>query len=193
MPVQREKHILVSITGALFYIAIMIQWLWSSLPYLPGIVQFAGTLQTTPQNTQPIQHVPATGPPSVILIAIVIGVTIFIIAATVYLLLKLPATVGSVGEKMTKSATEYIVPVISHHVKLTPKKRQWLTARIMLDVKIALSIIPIVIAALCFLVGPGLPYDIVMLIAASLGIFSFTLLLIQIGLTKWLKVSPKSF
>ncbi len=185
MPHVHKKHLIVSIIGSLFYTMSAIQWLWSSLPYLPNIMRFIETIQPTALPAKPVEQITVSSPPSGVFIAVVIVITIVVIIATIYALIKIPVTIGKTGKKITKAASNYIVPVISHHRPLTAQKRQWLTARIITDIKLALCIVPILIAALSYPMDSSLPYDIFMLITAVLASIALVLLGMQLVVMKY--------
>jgi hypothetical protein len=114
-----------------------------------------------------------------------------VLAATAYVLIKLPTTIGKTGEKLTKGASQYLVPAISHHAKLTPKKRRQLTARVVLIVKVALCVVPVIVVALSFNVTGAISYDAALIVAALLAAVALFLLSTQLLFAKLLKVPLK--
>lgn len=187
-----KKLILVNSLGGLFYVFALLQWLWASLPYLPDLISFAAKLQpSTAQPAPVIVQTTSTGPPSVLMVLLASVIVVGMLAITAYVLIKLPTTIGKTGEKLTKSASHYLVPIISHHAKLTPKKRLQLTARAILTVKFALCIAPAVIAALSFNVKSDVSYGIILIVAVFLTAVALLLLGTQLLLVKLLKVPLK--
>ena len=188
----RTKTILVNTAGTLFYLSCLVQWLWATLPYLPGVVHFLNSLQqpTTPQDaiTLPTLSTVSNAPPSWVLLLFGAIMTAAVIGATIYALIKIPTGVGKVGAKMTRSASSKIVPLVVRSKPITKKKRRQLTARIVIDIKLALCVLPICVTALSFLVETDLYYDITMLVAAVLGVMTIIVLCIQTALIKLLHV-----
>lgn len=188
MTKTRKKHFLVTLAGTLFYIVSTIGWLWAVLPYVPDIAKLSATLQPQEQ-AQPVEQVVTTGPPPLLLTIIIIGVTIAILVMSVYTLIKLPATIRMSGEKLTHTTSAHIVPILTHHTHLSPKKRRQLTARIAFYIKLALCTLPVIIAACSFLVpASSLSYELTILVATFFAITSLVLFCTQLLLAKWLRI-----
>lgn len=184
-PKPRSKHIAVTIFGTLFYIVSAFGWLWAILPYIPDIAKLSRSLQP---EAQPVEHVVTAGPPSLLLIIIAISVTIAILAMTVYVLIKLPSTIRRSGEKLTHSTSSHIVPILTHHTALSPKKRRQLTAKVTFYVKLLLCTLPVAVSACSILVPTGLSYELTMLVATFFAVIALVLLGTQLLLAKWLRV-----
>jgi hypothetical protein len=188
MPRVYKRLLVVNIFGGLFYLLCLMLWLWSVLPYLPKLISLATKLQPVAEQPRVVHATNIQLPtvPSVIIMSVVV---IAILAITAYVLVKLPVTIGRTGKKLTKGASEYLVPVISHHAKLTPKKRQRLAVRVSIDLKLALCTLPVVVAALSVTTtAPSISYDLVMLVAAVLALVSLMLFMVQLALAKMLHV-----
>lgn len=185
-----KKRILVNVFGTFFYMVCLLQWLWALLPFLPQLIQFATTLQPEPTKSEPAQHIISTAPMSDLSIAIIIFITLTMIGVTVYALIKLPSGVGKAGSKLTHKASNYIVPVVSHHAKLSQKKRQWLTARIAIDIKLGLCMVPAVIVLFSYISQTSLPYDVSVFVCVILTVTALALLGIQLLLAKHFRVKP---
>jgi hypothetical protein len=187
-----KKHTLVNGLGGLFYAFTLLQWLWAALPYLPGLISFATKLQPdTSAPTPVVVHTASTQPPSILMVLLASVIVVGMLAMTAYVLIKLPITIGKTGEKLTKGASHYIVPVISHHTKLTPKKRLQLTTRTVLIVKFALCVTPAVIVVLSFNITSGISYNITLIVAAFLATIALLLLGSQLLLARLLKIPIK--
>lgn len=183
-----KRLFLINLLGTLFYLSCLLQWTWAILPYIPGIVRLTEILQGPTNTPEPVQEVMASGPPSLTLFIFSIAATVIIIGLTLYVLIKFPVTVAKSGQKITQNTSAHIVPIITHHAKLTPKKRQRLTARVIAYLKLTLCVIPIVLSGCAFFVKTDLAYEIIMIIAAALGIVTLTLLGVQLLCAKWLQV-----
>lgn len=183
-----KRLFVVNIFGGLFYLFCLMQWLWAALPYLPQLISLSTKLQPSTEQPHVVARTAAAGPPSVLVIVLASIVVTIILVVTIYALVKLPSAIGKTGEKITKGASNYLIPVVSHHVKLTPKKRRALTTRVIIDIKLAICILPVVVVALGFAVSFSISYNITMLVAALFAMISLVLLSAQIGLAKWLHV-----
>lgn len=187
-----KRLYLVNFFGTLFYLSCLLQWAWAVLPYMPGIVRFVEILQPKADApAEPVQAVAYT-PPSTALIVTGIIMTALVIAATIYALIKLPTAVAKSGQKITQSASEKIVPVVTHRAKLTPKKQRQLSARIVIYLKLATCLAPIILSACAYFLKTELGYGIIMIVTAVLGIGTLLLLAAQLLLAKWLKVKSEA-
>lgn len=186
-----KRLFIVNLLGALFYLGCLMQWMWSLLPFMPGIIQFTEMLRT-PADTpaEPVVPIIALAP-SPITTILSVAVVVIVISVVIYILIKAPATVGKTGQKLTTKASDYIVPAVSHHKKLSPKKRQRLTARVIVYLKISLSVLPVILGSCAYFITTDLPYDIIMLVAAIIGVITLITLCLQLSLTTLLKVSPE--
>lgn len=163
--------------------------MWAILPYMPGIIEFTKLFQATPEvPAEPLQVASASGPPSMLSLIIACAITAIIIGLTLYVLAKLPTTVAKSGQKITQRASDFIVPAITHHAKLPAKKRQRLTARVVVYLKLALCAAPIILSGCTYFIKTELGYDITMVVAATLGVGTLLLLGAQLLCAKWLKV-----
>lgn len=186
-----KRLFIVNLLGALFYISCLMQWLWSLLPFLPGIIRFTEALQT-PTDAAPDPITPiVTSPPSPLMTIFGVIVVVVVIGIVIYLLVKTPTAIGKTGQKLTTGTSNYIVPVVSQHQKLTPKKRRQLTARVITSVKIALTILPIILAACTHFIATDLSLDIIILAAGILCVGSLMTLGLQLLLVKALRVTPE--
>lgn len=185
MPKPRKTHIAVTIVGTLFYIVSAFGWLWAILPFVPDIAKLSKSLQP---ESQPVEHVVATGPPSLLLVIVAVGVTIAILVMTIYALIRLPSTIRRSGEKLTHGASSHIVPILTHHTALSPKKRRQLTAKVTFYVKLLICTLPVVVSACSFLVPAGLPYELTILVTTFFAVVALVLLGAQLLLAKWLRV-----
>lgn len=183
-----KRLLVVNIFGGFFYLFCLIQWLWTSLPYLPGFISFATKLQPAAQQPVAISHTASLGPPSLFITILAIVIVIAILAATAYALVKLPIAITKTGEKITKQTSSYLVPVVSHHAKLTPKKHRALATRLVIDIKLVICTLPVAITALGAATSFSISYDITMLVAALMALTSLSLLIAQVGCAKALHV-----
>lgn len=188
-----KRVYIANLFGTLFYLSCLLQWMWAALPYMPWIVRIAELLQAPVAAPAEPANVPVitSSPPSMTLVIITGIITVAIIVATIYVLIKIPTAVAKSGQKITQNASARIVPIVTHHAKLAPKKRRRLTARIIIYLKLIVCTAPIILSVCAFTINTSLDYAIIMFVAAVLGIGSFTLLALQAFFAKWLKLKPE--
>jgi hypothetical protein len=187
-----KRLFIVNFFGTLFYLSCLLQWMWATLPYMPGIVRLAEMLQGQNDTPAPVHEITASGPPSFFLLVIAITATIIIIGLTLYVMIKFPVTVAKSAQKMTQNASARIVPIVTHHAKLPEKKRRLLTARVAAYLKLAACILPVILCACTYFFETELGYSITMAIAAIFGIGSLLLLSAQLLSARWLKVKSET-
>lgn len=187
-----KRLFVVNFFGTLFYLSCLLQWMWATLPYMPGIVRLAEMLQGPKDAPAPIQEVAASEPPSLLLLFIAVVATTIIIGLTLYVLIKFPVTVAKSAQKMTQNASARIVPIVTHHARLPEKKRRRLTARIVVYLKLIICVLPVILCACTYFFETELGYGITMAIAAVLGLGSFLLLTAQLLIARWLKVKSSA-
>lgn len=187
-----KRLFVVNLLGTLFYLSCLLQWMWSILPFMPGIITLVESFQAPidPATVEPTVQIVGSQP-SALAILIAIIATVFILAICVYLVAKIPTAIGKTGQKITKGASSYIVPIVSHRKELTPKKRRQLTARVIVYLKIALATAPVILGLCTAFIATELPYTVIAFVVGALGVASFTVLGLQLLMTKLLKVSPE--
>lgn len=187
-----KRLFVVNFFGTLFYLSCLLQWMWATLPYMPGIVRLAEMFRGPMGASEPAQEVAASGPPSLLLLAIALAVTAIIIGLTLYALIKFPVTVAKSAQKITQNTSARIVPIVTRHVKLPEKKRRRLTARIIVYLKLIICVLPVILCACTYFFETELEYGITMIIAAVLGLGSLLLLSAQLLIARWLKVKSNA-
>jgi hypothetical protein len=136
MPPSRLKSALLNTLGALAYLFCLLQWVWTAVLFLPGIMrsdfmkQFLQKPVTPPPVTSQAVDAPVAG---IIFMAIFV---VLMIVATLYIIIKIPSVVGKTGSKITHKTTDLTLPIVTHHKELPAKKRLQLTARLLFIVKI---------------------------------------------------------
>lgn len=142
---RNRRLIIANVLGTLGYISIIFQWLWGVVvianPLLSGDMSFL-----IPQHEAPIATTPVAAP-SPVAVGIVIALTIVIFAFTLYVLWKLPATVGRKAGLATKHAADTLVPLVAHH-GATKKERRALSRRLILLIKWGLVLLPVIALSL---------------------------------------------
>ena len=134
------------------YISCVLLWLVALLPYGPGIIESDSFETFVPSETSQPVVVPAEPTqaflPQWLLFVIVAALVAGMLVAVVISLKSAPKAIGQTGQKFTHHAAEAIIPVITHHRPLPAKKRKLLTARIIFYLKMAIIIIPLIVAVL---------------------------------------------
>lgn len=187
-----KRLFIVNFFGTLFYLSCLLQWMWATLPYMPGIVRLAEMFQGPTGTPVPAQEVVASGPPSLFLLIIGLATTAIVIGLTLYILVKFPVTVAKSAQKMTQNASARIVPIVTHRAKLPEKKRRQLTARIVVYLKLTICVLPVILCACTYFFETELEYALTMIIAAVLGLGSLLLLSAQLLIARWLKVKSST-
>ena len=148
-----KRLFLVNTIAVLAYVSCMMQWLLAVLPFAPGIVRsdVFKTYVSDPSRQAPQPASITTDTPEIfsgLFVVIAVVLVVGVIVAAVVAISRTPAAVGKTGAKLTHSAARVVLPVITHHQKITPKKRRLLTARIVFDVKLTLVVLPLLLAFL---------------------------------------------
>jgi len=186
-----KRLLVVNILGGLGYISCILQWLWVALLYLPLLLSndIFKSFILPEKPTQPIQAVQLTMPP---LAALVIGsiVTIGMIVLTVYILVKVPATVTKKGQKITQAPANALVPIITHHKKISAKKRLILSTQLIIATKLTLITIPLLISLGAYGIPSQVQPIVIIVIAGFFASGSLLWFTAQYLMAAWLRVKP---
>lgn len=172
--------------GALFYMSCLLLWLWACLPFLPLLIDFSESMQTS-NTTQTAHSFEINVPPIIALIAGSI-VAVLAIAASLYIMIKTPSTVAKTGHTAVKHATHKIAahPKIQ---QLPVNRRKKLTTRLVLSIKLALCLIPPIICAASVSLTPlELRYPVFLGVAIALSGAALSCLTAQHLTAKLLRV-----
>lgn len=138
-----RRTTVVNIFGTLGYLSIILQWLWLVVIVAHPLLSSDFSLFLPEQHTAPA-IAPVASNPSPVVIGFVIFLTILIFAITFYILWKLPKGIGLQGARATKRAATVLVPVITHHKKISKKRRLRVSYQAVLGIKLFLICVPIV-------------------------------------------------
>lgn len=189
-----KRLFLVNVIAVLAYLSVVLQWLLAVLPFVPRLAKsdlfktYVSNLDGQAQQAPSMQIAHTEGYSWVfVVIAAVIGVIVLV--TTIIAMKRAPATIGKTGAKLTRSAAEKVLPVFTHHQKITPQKRRLLTARIVFDIKLVLVVLPLLIA----FVSPvdtfsAMPRDMFLFISAVIAGWSLLMVCLQLGFARWLRV-----
>lgn len=128
------------------YTACLLQWLWVLMVGLPNLVESGAIdfITTAPEPAQTVTSQPVEMSPFVW--GLVGIVTLLILIVTAIVLVKIPRTIVHTGERIVQQTTEAIIPAITHHKQLPPKKRLQLSARVILAVQLTLVLLPLIVS-----------------------------------------------
>jgi hypothetical protein len=191
MPPSRLKSALLNTLGALAYLFCLLQWVWTAVLFLPGIMrsdfmkQFLQKPVTPPPVTSQAVDAPVAG---IIFMAIFV---VLMIVATLYIIIKIPSVVGKTGSKITHKTTDLTLPIVTHHKELPAKKRLQLTARLLFIVKILLCVIPFGMLYVEDTTNIDISRDVVFIIGAVAALCSIVLFCLQAAGAKLLHTDYK--
>lgn len=193
---SRPKLALVNSLGALGYMSIILQWMWSLLLYAPYILTDSVQNLLLPPE-QPEQPAPTptavTDEPSIFLIILMLAITGLVLAVTVYIALKAPSAVGKAGKKVATSAAKATLPLVAKQQPLKKEQRQRLTARLIVLFKIAFIALPlIVVLPTQWLSDLPLDHVIVLIVATSTALSSTILIGLQYLTARLLHIPAKN-
>lgn len=145
---QTAARKIANIFGALGYLNVCFQWLWSFMPPLYLLVENDSFRRiVTPQPTsKPESTTSGFELPGFVEIIIIIVAIIFTLCITIYALYVVPRTIGRAGQKAVQRTADVAIPAITHHHKISKKERSRLRLRITWGIKGVTILLPMVIA-----------------------------------------------
>jgi len=195
MRVKNKRLFLVNLLGVMGYVVLTLQWMWLLVVALPGILRSHLFTFFVPQSQQQTSASMPSGieqsdgaVDSSVLLVLAVLIVAAILGLTIYALRRAPKTIGETGRKITQGTAEHIIPVLTHHAKLSPAKRRFLTARIAFDVKLGLLALPV---GLVYIVEPSLPgvsHEVARFGEAILAFMTLILICVQVGVAKTLRI-----
>lgn len=177
--------------GSLGYLFCTLQWLWAAMLYI-GMLQSATWLvpEAPDSKAEELPHFTFTLP-SPLEMAIVVAVTVLMIALTAYALMKMPVGIVKTSNKIVHKTAETVAPAVikAQHRKDTKKLRVYITSRLMLAVKLLLIVLPVAsTAASGLLEKQSIDYSIAMVVGCGLAVFTVVFFAIQYALAGLLRV-----
>lgn len=141
-PATHAQTALTNTFGALGYASILTQWLWALVTVGYPLITSDKWRLLIPKPTEPSPQQPIElGVLSPVVTGIAIVFTLAVLALTIYVLTKLPTTIGKTGHRVTQSTATVIAPAVNHK-KLSKKQRATLTFTLTWWVKLVLIIVP---------------------------------------------------
>lgn len=175
---------LANTLGVFGYMSCITQWAWTGIVLLPalaasGFLQFLLPQEST--NDMPVITFEAS--PTVV--AIVLILTAAVIAASVVAILRLPRDIGKAGKRVTHEPATAVLPTITHHKKLSKKKKLELTYRIVQVIKLLLVVLPFIGLLLTFFVTVDIAHQLIFIVGGFCAVISLLWFGLQTTLAYW--------
>lgn len=189
MPHSTLKSALSNTLGALAYLFCLLQWVWAVVLYLPAILRsdFIKQFMQKPVAPPPITNQPVEI--STVGLIFTVAIVVIVAIATIYIIIKMPYTIGKTGSKISHKATDIALPIVTSHKKLPPKIKLQLTARLLFITKISLCVIPFGIILLVDNQTVSMSRDIVLIIGVFTALGSLAFFGLQAASTKLLHIN----
>ena len=149
--------------GAVGYFAATLEWLWAILVIGYPFLTQARLVRPDPEASAEIPQF-AISLPTELSIGITIVVTIVMALITVACLILMPKALSSGTKKVTQTAADSLIPVVTQHQPISKKRRRILTIKTRLLLKALLVLLPFFAIHLAPHNSP-LPYTVVSTIA----------------------------
>ena len=144
-PLAAKRVAVANIFGTLGYLSIIFQWGWSLLllcyPLISAHPELLLPSAPAPSSPQAAEIAPAFTPVMTIVAA---AVTLLMLIATVIVLARLPKAIGKKAATLTKTAARAVIPVVTHHKKISKQQRKKLSYKLSLSIKAIVLILPLV-------------------------------------------------
>ena len=141
---HKKRVAVANVAGAFGYTSVMFQWTWSLLLLCyPLIMERPSFLlpDTSSPQARTLELSPALSPLATVL---AIVVTIGILALTIVVLARLPKAIGKKAATLTKTAASAVIPVVTHHKKISKQQRKKLSYKLSLSIKAVVLVLPLV-------------------------------------------------
>ncbi len=186
-----KRLLLCNTFGTLGYMSTTLQWAWLLVVSLPLFTQSKiAELILPSQQPTPIQPVTLQGP-SQLWVFVGLVVSIVVIVATFFVLLRLPVSVAKTGKKISDKSAAAVIPVVTRHKSITKKAKKKLSLRLVKLFKLALIIAPLGLLLLTYFIQTTLAHDIVLFVGAFLTIGSLLWFSLQYIVARLLDVAPQ--
>ena len=144
MEKPRRLVTLANAFGAFGYISVFFQWTWTLLlaayPILINTPDFLLPQSDKATVIKPIEIDPSFTPA---LTVIAIVTTMVVLATAAVAVARLPKAIGKKANALTQSTVKRILPVLTHHKKVSKKMRQKLSRRVVISIKLFIVILPL--------------------------------------------------
>lgn len=170
----KQSAIVPNFFGGLGYLSVILQWLWSAALLLPALLANEAIKDfLLPQPaTKTSASVFQFDENSLIVVIISVVVTIIVLVVSAIILVRLPLSLIKTTRKTVDTTVNTIIPIASHHKKITKKERTVLSVKIRQFLKVAIVIIPLFSLCSLLFITTELRRDVIILIACLLAIGS---------------------
>lgn len=123
------------------YVSAAFSWLWIGALILPGLISsntFDHLNESSSSPVAPAVHFE----PSPLTTTLAIALMIIVLTFTVVILVRLPRSMTRKAETIVRTTSVNVIPVITHHKKVSPKKERVLRVRISLGIQLLLLLVP---------------------------------------------------
>ena len=146
MEKPRRLVSLANAFGAFGYISVFFQWTWSLLlAAYPTLMKNPDFFLPQPDKgtiIKPMEINPSFTP-ALTIIAIVVSV--LILAAAAVAIARMPRAIGKKANALTQSTIKKVLPVLTHHKKVSKKMRQKLSRRVVITIKLLIVTLPLLV------------------------------------------------
>jgi hypothetical protein len=189
MGTTEKRPVYANAFGAFGYVLLIFSWLWSALIIGYSSLSTQNITWLIPKNAD--QPIGKSEPSSLISgpVAITIGlvVTVIIVAATLYLFIALPRSIGKRGSMVTRKAASLIIPIVTHHQLLPEPRRVFLTSRIIVVLKSIACLLPIT-ALFVFPNTTTLSHEVVLICSLFFSLLAVAFFFLQYALARLLHI-----
>ncbi len=189
---RAPKQTLVSFTGGVAYLSIILQWVWTGVVLLPSLLQIEAIRNLfLPQPVEQTKQVAEATSSSPLMIAIAAVITLVVIIACAVILIRLPIAAARGARAASITATAAVLPVVTQKRKMSEKKQRRLSAIFLWWTKFTAALLPSALIWLIYLLPSNqllLPAPIAIFVASILAIGSFIWLITEYGLARILKI-----
>lgn len=177
--------------GSMGYLFCLLQWFWAVLLYF-SLFQSAISFTLTSNDPRPesVAH-PTVALPSQLEMGIVVVMTVVILAATLYALVKMPKNIAKAGSKLVHQTADAVAPAVikAQHKKDTKKVRMKLAPKLTAIAKVLLIVIPMITGAFSGLLETlPIDYSIAVIVGIILGSGSALFFLVQYAAAHVLRI-----
>ncbi len=162
------NHHLRSTFNFFGYFAIYIQWMWVLALFVPMLAK-SDVLKPTPtQSAATASALQLPELPHALTLGLSILITILVIALVVYALMKGPGPAVESVDTATSKLADNIVPLVTHHKKISQKRRAVLNQRLVFIIKIASSFLAFLALFATYAISPSISYGVIFAIGFML-------------------------
>lgn len=171
MTIVRIRKAVSAVVRLIAYLSTTMQWFWIAVLLLPDLLRsdFFTSLNEPSTSAPVIRFEPVEV--SGFGLWLIGGITIAMVALTIYIVYKAPKNILHGSDAIVRESARVSLPLITHHSKLSERKRQSLSKKLILVIQLALSIIPGVLSMFIPAMGE-ISRDIIVIIALTLMIIS---------------------